>query len=161
MTGRQARILDPELRWNALVTFVELDGRLRVADVEIHGGALDVSTWRSFPLARIETRANEARTRQLLDHYADMHMRSREVLEDVPASAEKMTLVVKRPPRPPYPDSVYLTLANNYRWCVLVGLPPAQSIADANGVPVRTVYGWFREARRRGILEPGRKGRAG
>jgi transposase len=45
---------------------------------------------------------------------------------------------------------------------VLGRLAPAQTIAEANGVPVTTVHRWIREARRRGSLPPARgKGQAG
>ncbi|WP_460302801.1 hypothetical protein [Actinocorallia aurea] len=38
---------------------------------------------------------------------------------------------------------------------------PAKEMADHSGVPVTTVRGWIREARLRGKLPPGTKGKAG
>jgi hypothetical protein len=38
---------------------------------------------------------------------------------------------------------------------------PAKAIAEHSGVPVGTVRGWIREARMRGALPPGTRGRAG
>jgi hypothetical protein len=38
---------------------------------------------------------------------------------------------------------------------------PAVEMANANGVPVTTVHRWVKEARRRGFLPPGQKGRRG
>jgi hypothetical protein len=39
--------------------------------------------------------------------------------------------------------------------------PPAPAIAEEAGVPVTTVHRWVREARRRGFLPPGVRGRVG
>ncbi len=38
---------------------------------------------------------------------------------------------------------------------------PAVELAEVNGVPVTTAHRWVKEARRRGFLPPGRKGRRG
>ncbi|MER6252325.1 hypothetical protein ABT224_13295 [Streptomyces sp. NPDC001584] len=38
---------------------------------------------------------------------------------------------------------------------------PAKLISDHSGVPLPTVHGWIREARLRGKLPPGRRGKAG
>jgi hypothetical protein len=162
MTGCRAEIEAPGCR--ALVQFVphEVEGRLRAIDVILKAhDVLDVRIWRAFPLARIESRANEPATRRLLLEYANLAELA-PVPDVLPTEVEgRMSLTVARPVRPPYPDTVYKTVASHYRWCVRWGHPPAQVIAEFNDVPTSTVYGWISEARRRGFLEPGRPGRAG
>lgn len=61
------------------------------------------------------------------------------------------------------PDSFYASIASAYRWLVTEegSRRPARDLADANGVPSTTAHRWIREARRRGILGPGVRGRAG
>lgn len=61
-----------------------------------------------------------------------------------------------------YPDTFYEKVARAYSIAIARHQHPAQAIADANGgMAVSTVHRWIKEARRRGILAPGRKGRAG
>ncbi len=56
-----------------------------------------------------------------------------------------------------HPDSFYERFAAVYTNLVDSGTAaPAKTIAQANAVPVTTVHGWAREARRRGFLAPGR-----
>ncbi|MEX2556342.1 MAG: hypothetical protein WEB06_11990 [Actinomycetota bacterium] len=59
------------------------------------------------------------------------------------------------------PDDFYVTVGGLYRRLVANGVRPAPALAEANRVPETTVHRWIREARRRGFLAPGRKGRAG
>ena len=61
------------------------------------------------------------------------------------------------------PEGFYARVAVAYRDYTLHlrGRAPAIEIAREAGVPVGTVHGWIREARRRGFLPPGRKGKAG
>lgn len=60
-----------------------------------------------------------------------------------------------------YPDSFYEQLAELYGAWAAEGRRPAAAIAEANGIPVSQVHGWIKEARRRGVLSPGRPGKAG
>jgi hypothetical protein len=61
-----------------------------------------------------------------------------------------------------YPDGFYEGVAAAYHRAVSERVAPAQTIAEANRVPVTTVHRWIREARRRGLLPPARgKGQAG
>jgi hypothetical protein len=66
-------------------------------------------------------------------------------------------------PRRPGLNTFYEAVATAYRWLVVIkeSRRPALDIAEANGVPVTTAHRWIAEARRRGILEPGVRGRAG
>lgn len=52
-------------------------------------------------------------------------------------------------------------VAVNYRWYAAQTNAPAKAIAEASGVPVGTVHGWIREARKLGQLPPGRRGSVG
>lgn len=55
----------------------------------------------------------------------------------------------------------FAAVADTYRELVAVTRAPAQPMADANGVPVTTVYYWIRQARELGYLAPGTRGKAG
>jgi hypothetical protein len=59
------------------------------------------------------------------------------------------------------PDGFSAKVAAAYREYAPQTRAPALKIADEAGVPVATVRSWIREARRRGKLPQGRKGRAG
>lgn len=59
------------------------------------------------------------------------------------------------------PDAFYERVADAYREYAPQTSKPGTKIAEEAGVPLGTVHGWIREARRRGKLPPGRKGKAG
>ena len=59
------------------------------------------------------------------------------------------------------PDGFSARVAAAYREYAPQTRAPALKIAEEAGVPVATVRSWIREARRRGKLPQGRKGRAG
>ncbi len=63
----------------------------------------------------------------------------------------------------PRPDAFYAEVASAYRWLVIEegSRRPVLDLAKANRVPPSTAHRWIREARRRGILGPGVRGRAG
>lgn len=58
-------------------------------------------------------------------------------------------------------DDFLQDVADAYRWLADRDMPPAPTIAELSGSPVRTVHRWIYEARKRGILPPARSGRAG
>jgi hypothetical protein len=58
-------------------------------------------------------------------------------------------------------DVFYQRVAAIYRQKAAQSNRPAVEIANVNGVPVTTVHRWVKEARRRGFLPPGQKGRRG
>lgn len=58
-------------------------------------------------------------------------------------------------------DEFYRQLAAAYSSATRQSRRPAIDLAEANGVPVRTVHRWIAEARKRGFLPPGQKGRRG
>jgi hypothetical protein len=65
------------------------------------------------------------------------------------------------PPGRPRPDSFYQLVASDYLEAASVSSRPSVNLATGAGVPVSTVRGWVAEARRRGFLPPGQKGRRG
>jgi hypothetical protein len=58
-------------------------------------------------------------------------------------------------------DEFYRQLAAAYSSATRQSRRPAIDLAEANAVPVRTVHRWIAEARKRGFLPPGQKGRRG
>ncbi len=60
-----------------------------------------------------------------------------------------------------YPDSFYKDFAEVHSSLAAEGASPAAIISDANGVARTTVHRWAKEARRRGLLGPGRRGQTG
>lgn len=59
-------------------------------------------------------------------------------------------------------DEFLTDLARTYRWLVASkNTAPATVIAEQTGAPVATVRRWISNARQRGMLPPGRPGRAG
>jgi hypothetical protein len=59
------------------------------------------------------------------------------------------------------PDWFYQEVANQYSRLVAASNRPAAEMAEIHGIPITTVHRWVKEARRRGFLGPGRKGRRG
>jgi hypothetical protein len=59
------------------------------------------------------------------------------------------------------PDGFYAEVARAYIEYARQTRAPAPEIAREAGVPAGTARGWVKEARRRGHLRPGRKGKAG
>ena len=66
-------------------------------------------------------------------------------------------LLLEVPEGQPKPDSFYREVARLYSEVALNSPRPAAVLAEANSVPVSTVHGWVKEARRRGLLAPGER----
>lgn len=136
------------------------DGRLHLVGMHVDG-PLSAEALRAIPVGRIEAAAN-----------AQLHP-SASVFED--GEAESFVIITPGdrgplPPLPPhlwretsggYPDTFYGTVAAIYRKLAAVSPRPVAEIAGANDVPVTTAQRWVKEARRRGLLAPGRAGKAG
>jgi hypothetical protein len=69
-------------------------------------------------------------------------------------------LVVGRPDGTD-PEGFYARFADAYRLAAYQTSAPVPVLAETNDVPTETVRRWVKEARRRGYVEEGRKGRAG
>jgi hypothetical protein len=70
-------------------------------------------------------------------------------------------LRAKVPPGSRKSDAFYQRVAASYSARAARTSRPAVEMANDNGVPVTTVHRWVKEARRRGFLPPGQKGRRG
>ncbi|HVB45573.1 MAG TPA: hypothetical protein VNF47_23100 [Streptosporangiaceae bacterium] len=66
-----------------------------------------------------------------------------------------------REPGSPLTDEFLADVAAMYRWAIASDKAPAPVIAESAGVPVSRVHRWVAQARRRGYLPPGIKGRVG
>ena len=120
------------------------DGRQTLTGLQVLGPvAADVL--RSIPVGRIEAAANA------LFHVAAAPPRkSARIPANLRANAVQG-----------YPDRFYEAVAAAYRSLVATSSRPIVDLAEANGVPVTTAQRWVKEARRRGLLPPGRVGKAG
>jgi hypothetical protein len=58
-------------------------------------------------------------------------------------------------------DGFYRQIASIYSALAAASNRPAVELAAANNVPLTTAHRWVKEARRRGFLPPGQKGRRG
>jgi len=97
---------------------------------------------RAIPIGRLEASANEAR------------------LASASRALERPEVKLSRPDGR-NPDAFYEAVAAHYRWHAAVSPKPAARMAEASNVPVSTVHRWIREARLRGFLPPGKRGKAG
>lgn len=158
MTDRQIRLIPsehpPDLPGPGAWYAVEVDGS-EVA--EAHFAADDADRWvvdrlvvraarissddlRAIPIGELERHLNVGFVR-----------RDGELVEGEPLRRWKGESA---------PD-FYERVARTYGRYMRVSRSPAAEIAKASGVPVRTVHGWIREARKIGALPPGRQGAAG
>jgi hypothetical protein len=113
------------------------DGRLHLVEMHLDG-VLSAEALRSIPVGRIEAAANAQLHRTATEAGGEV---------DVPAGAPS-TLPddLRDTAVPGYPDAFYVAVAD---------------LARDNAVPVTTAQRWVKEARRRGMLGPGRPGKAG
>jgi hypothetical protein len=133
-----------------------VDGRWVIAELRIGrpegitGG--DLRKLRLDPVEAQLARAVDATgvAEELPDWYRDLQRRR-----------YSLTPRLRAPASRPYPDSFYEDVASSYLACIESGTKPAPLLASYWRVPVTTIHGWVKEARRRGILQPGRKGKAG
>lgn len=115
-------------------------GRRHLAGLLVHGGPVTAELLRSIPVGRIENVANA---------------------EPVDAEQFRQQLVPLRRRQGEDPDEFTSRVAFYYRFFAAISSKPAKEMAEHVGAPVSTVHGWIREARMRGKLPPGKKGKAG
>ncbi len=72
---------------------------------------------------------------------------------------EEGSLRIEVPAERVHSDEFYLTVARTFARALQRSKRPAVDIANASGVPRTTVHRWLKEARRRGVLAPARRGR--
>ena len=147
-----------------------VQGRLDPVELRLDGPLLDSNTLRRLPLAFMETFANtvwRGEITDLLDKApeGDLHDRSYMPPQFSEPHSIRRNLARKtarlKIPDGAKPDSFYQQVAKTYSHLARGSNRPAAELAEANEVPVTTAHRWVKEARRRGFLPPGRKGRRG
>lgn len=142
---------DSELSWPIQVRVARRAGRFVVIGVELEAG-LDAETWRQIPIGRIDTALN----------CSPVALAAVGAPGQAGSSMLRPKMKIRIPPAGQRGDGFYRSVAELYRWCAGNGVPnPAERIATANDVPATRVHGWIRDARRRGMLPPARKGKIG
>jgi hypothetical protein len=132
-----------ELRVHASVAD---DGRYHL-DALTYDGPVSATVLRTIPVGRIEAAVNA-----LARHG---HEPNRERAEArIPDRLRDHAV-------PGYPDEFYEVIARAYRVLAADSPRPIVDLAEANEVPLTTAQRWVKEARRRELLPPGRRGKAG
>jgi hypothetical protein len=139
------------------------------ADNDLGSERIDSDQLRRLSPARIEARLNEPSSKALI-----LELLRKAPGPEEPRGPAKRTPMVRGeasvhvhgeglvpPPGRPRPDSFYQQVASDYLAAASVSARPSVNLATGAGVPVSTVRGWVSEARRRGFLPPGQKGRRG
>lgn len=151
--------------------FGDDDGRLRV--VEMHwapGTPVSPDMLRRVQLGKIETWVNRhENARELRERLARREPNLRRLASSLDEEGGKLASMpryrIAHLPVPEgrgrYPDSFYQRVGELYSYLEATEGGAASSLADANDVPVTTIHRWVKEARRRGFLPPGRRGKAG
>jgi hypothetical protein len=145
-------------------------GRLDPVELRVDGPLLDSNTLRRLPLAFMETFANTVWRTDLQDMLdvapeGDLHDRNYMPPQFSEPGSIRRSIVRKtarlKIPDGAKPDSFYRQVAKTYSHLARGSNRPAAELAEVNDVPVTTAHRWVKEARRRGFLPPGRKGRRG
>jgi hypothetical protein len=142
-------------------------GRNVITALFIHGPEITAETLRGLSLPRIEAGLNKPGVDPGDEDDSDITVGSleeqgrklaRQQQDDRDAGVVRGKL---RRPDGSDPEAFYRLVASAYGAYSTQTNAPAVAIAEEANVPVTTVHRWVREARRRGFLPPGRKGRAG
>jgi hypothetical protein len=132
---------------------------------------------REIPLGRLEAAANRPEVRERLTAAIPVNDNVTVPLPDTALSSEGWPWWAYEPPRPPRaprlrikgahdrrkPEDFYRRVAECFAFLTTTSPNPAEKLATAQvpEVPVTTVHGWVKEARRRGLLAPGERSREG
>jgi hypothetical protein len=131
-------------------------GRLEPVELRLEADRpIDSTMLRQLPLTMLEGLANSGQV-QRVEPASEPHPPAGPLL----APHRRGSTLLKVPPGAK-PDWFYERLAVAYSSLALRSNRPAVLLAERNGVPVTTVHRWVKEARRRGFLPPGQKGRRG
>jgi hypothetical protein len=147
-------------------------GRLFIRDLRIaRAEGISTVTLRSLPLGQIEAMANSPELAEVLRETIRIP-RPDEMLSDerfwgeraaagpvpleVPPEVRRAFGLLDIPKTKKYPDDFYREVALIYSRFARWRRDPAEEIARKNNVLPSTVHRWLREARRRGLLPPGR-----
>jgi predicted DNA-binding protein (UPF0251 family) len=116
-------------------------GRLHIDRITISkSGAIPSEVLRTLPFRAMEAYINQ--------RYARSTEKAPRIRLRVPEGGGKK------------PDNFYRQVAEAYESLAQTTSAPAKEIADRNGVARSTVHRWVKEARARGLLAPGQKGKA-
>lgn len=115
-------------------------GRRHLMGLLVHGAPITAELLRSLPVGRIDNAGNAT---------------------PVDAEQFRRELVPLRRRQGEDADEFTSRVAFYYRFFAAMSSKPAKEMAEHAGAPVSTVHGWIREARMRGKLPPGKKGKAG
>lgn len=122
------------------------DGRYHLDQLVLEG-ALSAEVLRAVPVGRVEAAVN-----------AYLHGDT----EGIPRTANPRIPARLRANRATgYPHEFYEAVAGAYQALASRSPRPVLELANANDVPVTTAHRWVKEARQRGLLAPGRSGKAG
>lgn len=144
-----------------------IGSRVKVIAVVAAGGKYDLNGLRDVPLVRIEkTLRSWDRGRDWAEAEADAGSPSL-LVKRLKAAAQTSAVepapgrtgAVIQPPARPVPDAFYADVAQAYRELSGLTPKPILEIAREAGVGLRTAQGWVAEARKRGHLPPGQRGR--
>lgn len=174
--------LDPDLTGDLHVRFAPAqDGRLEIcgwhmttegsSNIRARRRAIDGTSTREIPFGRILAMANAPEVRDRLLELIDAQSDDVEAAEDAFLKAVAPTRVGKpaklsgslRLPTSPEgrrrkPDSFFEAVARAYTVAATRSEKPAVLLAEHNDLDVELVHQWVREARRRRLLDPGRRG---
>lgn len=159
----------------ALAKTVEAQGRRVVMDLVLVGEpwppGITSAVLKAMPVGWLESMVNTPDAIALLASRDDGNPRSDETSEALrrrlnsyfekvlPFAADEPPTLTR--PNGVNPEGFYQIVAANYLSAVRTSQRPAAVLAEQAGVPVATVHRWIAETRRRGLLPPARKGRAG
>jgi hypothetical protein len=134
-------------------------GRLRPVKVTIAAsGGVAAEALRTLPLRAIEAAANSEMGRFVIGASVGLTDPATYAMWQ---ARKRPALKLRNPAgRGRKPDTFYRKVAAAYEWLSQQGRGPASELAKVNEVPVTTVHLWIKEARARGFLAPGQKGRA-
>jgi hypothetical protein len=162
------------------IRVTDADDHWVITDVYVHGAQLSASDLQGAPITHLDLMMNlvedfdpftiaeafqKMGQKVLADPDPEPSLAAlRERAADAPAELPAMR-PQERPkltrPDGTDPDGFSARVAAAYREYVMQTRSPALKIAEEAKVPVGTARGWIREARRRGKLPQGRKGRVG
>lgn len=149
------------------IKIADVDGRLIVVRLDIHrDSGIDATFLRDLAITQLEATLNTPEWSKVFRENLDPHL----VLEEdsmrieygpsVPSDTRTALRRIVRKGRQGgrWPGELYELAADVY----LQGGPkPTATLADVAGIEHSTAARWVREARSRGLLPAGRKGRAG
>lgn len=146
------------------------DGRLEIRELHLvlEDEVLTTDMLRAVPLGKVEAWCNAEPLRSMILRTLATRVDAWEppvkprrkggAMAPIPGRSDPLEV----PTGGRYPDSFYRSVAKQYERLVAAGnRSPAMQLASVNGVPVSTAHRWVKEARARGFLAPGRKGKAG